>query len=87
VAGGVHAGFHPPGYDPAACPACRELAPHEIGAARRLSLREAVTEFKRGLVASVLAEHGGNRTRAARALKIERTYLQRLVREFKALDT
>jgi DNA-binding NtrC family response regulator len=43
---------------------------------------EAVTNFKRELLRSVLAAHGGNRTRAARALGLQRTYLLRLLREF-----
>lgn len=42
----------------------------------------AVSEFKRRLIESTLTELGGNRTRAARALGLQRTYLLRLMREF-----
>jgi DNA-binding NtrC family response regulator len=41
-----------------------------------------VTEFKRRLIETTLTELGGNRTRAARALGLQRTYLLRLIREF-----
>jgi len=42
----------------------------------------AVSEFKRRLIEATLAQSGGNRTRAARALGLQRTYLLRLMREF-----
>ena len=42
----------------------------------------AVSEFKRRLIEATLAQAGGNRTRAARALGLQRTYLLRLMREF-----
>ena len=42
----------------------------------------AVTEFKRHLIERTLCETGGNRTRAARTLGLQRTYLLRLMREF-----
>jgi len=42
----------------------------------------AVTEFKRRLIETTLTDLGGNRTRAARALGLQRTYLLRLIREF-----
>lgn len=42
----------------------------------------AVTAFKRRLIERTLTELGGNRTRAARALGLQRTYLLRLMREF-----
>ena len=42
----------------------------------------AVTEFKRCLIEATLAQSGGNRTRAAKALGLQRTYLLRLMREF-----
>jgi hypothetical protein len=47
-----------------------------------LTFHHAVTEFKRRLIESALCEVGGNRTRAARALGLQRTYLLRLMREF-----
>ena len=42
----------------------------------------AVSAFKRRLIEATLTELGGNRTRAARALGLQRTYLLRLMREF-----
>jgi DNA-binding NtrC family response regulator len=42
----------------------------------------AVEEFKRGLIASTLRRTAGNRTRAARLLGLQRTYLARLIRDF-----
>ncbi len=42
----------------------------------------AVSEFKRRLIEATLTQSGGNRTRAARALGLQRTYLLRLMREF-----
>jgi DNA-binding NtrC family response regulator len=47
----------------------------------------AVTTFKRQLVADALAVSGGNRTAAARALGLQRTYLHRLIRELGVADT
>ena len=38
----------------------------------------AVSEFKRRLIESTLCQWGGNRTRTARALGLQRTYLLRL---------
>jgi Bacterial regulatory protein, Fis family len=46
-----------------------------------LPLREAVSAFKRTLVLQALAAMGGNRSRAAASLQIERTSLLRLIRE------
>jgi hypothetical protein len=42
----------------------------------------AVTDFKRRLIEATLTQSGGNRTRAARTLGLQRTYLLRLMREF-----
>ena len=42
----------------------------------------AVSQFKRRLIETTLTELGGNRTRAARVLGLQRTYLLRLMREF-----
>jgi DNA-binding NtrC family response regulator len=46
-----------------------------------IPMHEAVSAFKRTLVLEALIAHGGNRSRAAAALKIERTSLLRLIRE------
>lgn len=43
--------------------------------------QRAVEAFKRELLALTLAAHGGNRSRAARALGLQRTYLVRLIRD------
>jgi DNA-binding NtrC family response regulator len=53
---------------------------------RELPLHEAVSAFKRNLVREVLVANGGNRSRAAAALKIERTSLLRLIRELGISD-
>jgi hypothetical protein len=50
-------------------------------ASREVPMHEAVSAFKRSLVIQVLAAKGGNRSRAAAALQIERTSLLRLIRE------
>ena len=42
----------------------------------------AVGEFKRRLIEATLAQAGGNRTRAAKVLGLQRTYLLRLMRDF-----
>jgi Nif-specific regulatory protein len=42
---------------------------------------EAVAAFKREVLRHALTAHGGNRTRAARALGLQRTYLLRLIRD------
>lgn len=41
-----------------------------------------VARFKRELLTHMLAAHGGNRSRTARKLGLQRTYLVRLVRAF-----
>jgi DNA-binding NtrC family response regulator len=51
-----------------------------------LPLHEAVSEFKRKLVLEALARFEGNRSRAAAALKIERTSLLRLIRELEIAE-
>jgi len=50
-------------------------------ASREVSMHEAVSAFKRALVLEALTANGGNRSRAAASLKIERTSLLRLIRE------
>ncbi len=45
--------------------------------------RSAVTAFKRQLIETTLREHGGNRTHAARALGVQRTYLLRLIHDLR----
>jgi len=52
---------------------------------KRAALYHAtVRDFRRRLIETTLEEHGGNRTHAARALGIQRTYLLRLIRDLDA---
>jgi DNA-binding NtrC family response regulator len=48
--------------------------------------QRAVESFKRELLTQVLAAQGGNRSRAARALGLQRTYFVRLIRDFGLAD-
>ena len=43
--------------------------------------RSAVATFKRELIEAALRDHHGNRTHAARALGVQRTYLLGLIRD------
>ena len=56
--------------------------PFSPPASRPVGFHGAVSEFKRRLIEATLTQAGGNRTRAARALGLQRTYLLRLMREF-----
>ncbi len=51
-----------------------------------LPYREAMAAFKRRVVRSALARAGGNQTKAAAALGLERTYLNRLLKEIDGRD-
>jgi DNA-binding NtrC family response regulator len=42
----------------------------------------AVARFKCGFLEEALAAHNGNRTRTARTIGLQRTYLLRLLRDF-----
>ena len=48
---------------------------------RPLGYHGAVSDFKRRLIEVTLHQTHGNRTHAARALGLQRTYLLRLIRE------
>jgi DNA-binding NtrC family response regulator len=48
---------------------------------RPLGYHGAVCDFKRRLIEATLQQMRGNRTHAARALGLQRTYLLRLIRE------
>jgi two-component system, NtrC family, response regulator HydG len=50
------------------------------------SFHEAVKEFKRELVRSALAVHGGNKLKAAKELGISRCYLHRLLNQLNVAD-
>ena len=46
-----------------------------------ISFHGAICDFKRRLIETTLLQAHGNRTHAARALGLQRTYLLRLIRE------
>jgi DNA-binding NtrC family response regulator len=48
--------------------------------------QRAVDTFKREFLVLTLAAHSGNRSRAARALGVQRTYFVRLIRQFGAAE-
>ena len=50
-------------------------------AVRPVGYHGAVSDFKRRLIEATLHQSRGNRTHAARALGLQRTYLLRLIRE------
>jgi DNA-binding NtrC family response regulator len=52
-----------------------------LPALRPLGYHGAVCDFKRRLIEATLHQMRGNRTHAARALGLQRTYLLRLMRE------
>jgi DNA-binding NtrC family response regulator len=56
-------------------------APAPAPPAPGLGYHGAVSEFKRRLIEATLHQVSGNRTHAARALGLQRTYLLRLIRE------
>jgi DNA-binding NtrC family response regulator len=56
-------------------------APAPAAPGGRQSLRDAVAAFKRSYIARALEEAGGNQTRAAELLGMQRTFLNRLLRE------
>ena len=51
---------------------------------RALPYKEAVTVFKRRIVRQALVDAGGNQTRAAAELGLQRSYLNRLIKELDA---
>ena len=55
----------------------RDVSPHP----RPVGYHGAVSDFKRRLIEATLHQASGNRTHAARALGLQRTYLLRLIRE------
>jgi DNA-binding NtrC family response regulator len=52
-----------------------------LPAPRPVGYHGAVSDFKRHLIEATLHQVRGNRTHAARALGLQRTYLLRLIRE------
>ena len=59
----------------------RPIPPPASDEATTEAWHEAVRRFKRALVEQALAQSHGNRTHAARALGLQRTYLLRLIHE------
>ena len=55
--------------------------PPAVSSACPVGYHGAVSEFKRRLIEATLHQVRGNRTHAARALGLQRTYLLRLIRE------
>ena len=51
----------------------------EQGSFQEQDLKNAVLQFKKQLVIQTLESVQGNRTKAAKILKIQRTYLSRLI--------
>lgn len=49
----------------------------------RRRFHDAVRDFKRQLIELAIEAHGGNRTRAAASLGLQRTYLLRLIKQLK----
>jgi Nif-specific regulatory protein len=45
-------------------------------------LREATLEFRKEYIRRALLQTGGNQTRAAELLGLQRTFLNRLIREY-----
>jgi DNA-binding NtrC family response regulator len=63
-------------------PSTTALGASGVAAGAAVGFHGAVSEFKRRLIEATLTQMGGNRTRTARALGLQRTYLLRLMREF-----
>ena len=59
----------------------RPVFPPASDEATTAEWHEAVRRFKRALVERALAQSHGNRTHAARALGLQRTYLLRLIHD------
>ncbi|MGH7331478.1 MAG: helix-turn-helix domain-containing protein [Candidatus Rokuibacteriota bacterium] len=60
--------------------ACVSSARHDRGG---VGYHGAVSEFKKRLIEATLHQMRGNRTHAARALGLQRTYLLRLIRDLR----
>jgi two-component system, NtrC family, response regulator AtoC len=59
------------------------LAPAaDPGVRSDLPLNEAVLEFRRAYIARTLSRFGGNQTKAAESLGLQRTFLNRLIKEY-----
>jgi DNA-binding NtrC family response regulator len=69
-----------PNLTPGLTPNLTVLAP---ATERALGYHGAVCDFKRRLIEATLHQVRGNRTHAARALGLQRTYLLRLMRELR----
>ncbi|MBI4537626.1 MAG: sigma-54-dependent Fis family transcriptional regulator [candidate division NC10 bacterium] len=70
-----------PEIQPHDLPIFEPVAGTAVAAASLGSYHEAVLQFKRQLLQDALARTGGNQSRAADALGLQRTYLSRLLKE------
>ena len=59
----------------------QSACPFDHGVGSGSGFHGAVSEFKRRLIEATLHQVRGNRTHAARALGLQRTYLLRLIRD------
>jgi len=61
----------------------RDVAANDAGPeiSGELSYREAVSDFKRRLIGRVLDDCGGNQTKAAEKLGLQRSYLNRMIKD------
>ena len=50
-------------------------------AAKRAALKEAGDSFRKTFITNTLKSTGGNRTKAAKILDVQRSYLSRLIKE------
>jgi DNA-binding NtrC family response regulator len=60
-------------------------SPPRLSPGRIIGYHGAVSEFKRRLIEATLHQARGNRTHAARALGLQRTYLLRLMRDLRVV--
>ncbi|MBW2616088.1 MAG: hypothetical protein JRD02_07930 [Deltaproteobacteria bacterium] len=52
-----------------------------------LTLKEAIDKFKKEFIAVNLKHTGGNRSKAAKSMDIQRTYLSRLIAKYNLQET
>jgi DNA-binding NtrC family response regulator len=60
-----------------------DLPPQTVGKSRKYSnMKAACREFKKEFIAAALKQYDGNRSKTARALGINRSFLVQLIKEF-----
>jgi len=75
-----------PAIGPRDLPPLESALPAPEGEPLPAGYHQAVLHFKRGFLRAALERAGGNRSEAARALGLQRTYLARLLKEFELRD-